>query len=898
VAKSATRLNLLVENRIARYLLAIAAVAVAFALRLAFIPLLAGTRAPFGFFFAAVMATSVSGGVGPGVLALLLSLPIGAAFVMRAGYPLSHAAIQSLLFTVEGLVVIYFTFLVRQGREAAREANRQLRRANEEIRRAEAHTHELLELAPDAFFQSDLSGRFTDVNQAACRLLGYSRDELMSKTIFDVIPEEDASRLEAVREKLLVPGRAERAEWIHKRKDGTFVPLEVSANILPDGRWQAFARDISERKRIEDERQVFVSFLENSSDFIGVADPDGKPIYVNPAGRRLVGLPAHHPVETTQMLEYYPPDQRAFASDVIVRSMFEQGRWEGETYFRHWQTQDAIPVSDAHFLIRDPRTGRILGTGTITRDISMARRITTEREELLARERLAREQAESANERLRESEERFRLTIDEAPIGMARVALDGRFVRVNHALCEIVGYSPDELTALTFQAITHPDYRDADVAAARQLARGEIPSYKVEKQYVRKDGSAVDVQLSVSVLRSGNGTPLNYISQIEDITERKRAESALRLSEAKFSGIISIAADAIISVDENQQITIFNEGAERIFGYPRIEVIGKPLEMLIPDRFRVAHRQHFARFFASQETSRTMAQRQDVFGLCKNGKEFPAEASISKVGVGGVMLFSVVLRDITERKSIDEALRRAVTAREQVLRIVAHDLRNPLTTIMQSAALAQRGSEPERLNKRLDIISRAAVRMDHLIQDLLDVSLIEAGQLQIEADRLSASDLVHDAVDMQTPLASSSGLDIRVDVPHDGDVLWANRERLHEVFENLIGNAIKFTEAGGHITVGATSRDGDVLFSVADTGCGIAVENLPQVFDPFWQAVPKAGNLGAGLGLPITKGIVEAHGGRIWVESSVGHGSTFFFTIPKAPPDADHAIQADPRLKA
>jgi PAS domain S-box-containing protein len=769
VAKSATRLNLLVENRIARYLLAIAAVAVAFALRLAFIPLLAGTRAPFGFFFAAVMATSVSGGVGPGVLALLLSLPIGAAFVMRAGYPLSHAAIQSLLFTVEGLVVIYFTFLVRQGREAAREANRQLRRANEEIRRAEAHTHELLELAPDAFFQSDLSGRFTDVNQAACRLLGYSRDELMSKTIFDVIPEEDASRLEAVREKLLVPGRAERAEWIHKRKDGTFVPLEVSANILPDGRWQAFARDISERKRIEDERQVFVSFLENSSDFIGVADPDGKPIYVNPAGRRLVGLPAHHPVETTQMLEYYPPDQRAFASDVIVRSMFEQGRWEGETYFRHWQTQDAIPVSDAHFLIRDPRTGRILGTGTITRDISMARRITTEREELLARERLAREQAESANERLRESEERFRLTIDEAPIGMARVALDGRFVRVNHALCEIVGYSPDELTALTFQAITHPDYRDADVAAARQLARGEIPSYKVEKQYVRKDGSTVDVQLSVSVLRSRDGAALSYVSQIEDITDRKRAEKALR---------------------------------------------------------------------------------------------------------------------------------RAVTSREQVLRIVAHDLRNPLTTIMQSAALAQRGSEPERLNKRLDIISRAAVRMDHLIQDLLDVSLIEAGQLQIEADRLSASDLVHDAVDMQTPLASSSGLDIRVDVPHDGDVLWANRERLHEVFENLIGNAIKFTEAGGHITVGATSRDGDVLFSVADTGCGIAVENLPQVFDPFWQAVPKAGNLGAGLGLPITKGIVEAHGGRIWVESSVGHGSTFFFTIPKAPPDADHAIAADPRLKA
>jgi len=766
---SATRLNLLVENRIARYLLAIATVAVAFALRLAFAPM-AGTRAPFGFFFAAVTVTSVSAGVGPGVLALLLSLPLGAAFVVSTGYPLSHAAFQSVLFAVEGLVVIYFTFLIRQGREVAQEANRQLLRANEEVRRAEAHRHELLELAPDAFFQSDLSGRFTDVNQAACRLLGYSRDELLSRTVFDVIPEEDANRLKAVREKLLVPGRAERADWIHKRKDGTLIPLEVSANILPDGRWQAFARDVSERRRIEDERQVFVSFLENSPDFIGVADPAGKPIYVNPTGRRMVGLPAHYPVETTTMLDYYPAAQRGFASEVIFQSMVEQGRWEGETYFRHWERQEAIPVSDAHFLIRDPRTGRLLGMGTITRDISMARRIATEREELLARERIAREQAESANERLRESEERFRLTIDEAPIGMALVALDGRFVRVNHALCEIAGYSPDELTALNFQTITHPDYLDADIAAAAQLARGDISRYKVEKRYIRKDGSSVDVQLSVSVLRSWNGTPLNYISQIEDIAERKRAEKALR---------------------------------------------------------------------------------------------------------------------------------RAVTARDQVLRIVAHDLRNPLATILQSAELARRGSEPERLNKRLDVISRAAMRMDHLIQDLLDVSLIEAGQLKIEADRVSASEVVLDAVDMQMPLASSSDLDIRVAVAHEGDVLWANRERLHEVLENLIGNAIKFTEAGGHITVGAASRDGDVLFSVADTGCGIAVENLPHVFDPFWQVVPKAGNLGAGLGLPITKGIVEAHGGRIWVESTLGRGSTFFFTIPKAPPsDADDGKHAVRELKA
>ena len=525
-------------------------------------------------------------------------------------------------------------------------------------------------------------------------MLGYERDELVGKTLFDIVPPEDASRLEAVRADLLTPGRVDRAEWTLIRKDGTFVPVEVSSNILSDGRWQAFVRDISERKRFEDERQVFVSFLENSSDFIGIADPNGKPLYVNPAGRRMVGLPADYPVENTQIPEYYPSDQRAYASDVIVRSMVEHGRWHGETYFRHWQTQEAIPVSDEHFMIRDPETGRVLGMGTITRDISDARRIAAEREQLLAREQLARRQAETANEQLRESEEkyralfdsidegfcvievlfddadnaldyrflevnrvfekqtgisnavgrrmreiapaheehwfqiygqvaltgesrrfenpavalgrfydvyafrlgrpeqrqvailfnditkrkqveealqeseeRFRLTIDEAPIGMALVALDGRFVRVNRALCEIVGYSSDELTGLTFQAITHPDDLDADLALKGQLARGEIPRYQLGKRYIRKDGTIVDIQLSASILRSREGAPLYYIAQIEDITERKRAEAALKDSERRLTLALDSAQMGMWDLDLLTDTSVRSLRHDQIFGY-------------------------------------------------------------------------------------------------------------------------------------------------------------------------------------------------------------------------------------------------------------------------------------------------------------------------------------------
>jgi PAS domain S-box-containing protein len=521
--------------------------------------------------------------------------------------------------------------------------------------------------------------------------------------------------------------------------------------------------------------------------------------------------------------------------------------------------------------------------GTVTRDISETQRNTNERERLLAAEQAARRQLEAAIARVRESEELFRLTVDEAPIGMALVALDGTFTRVNRVLCEITGYNAEELTKLKFQDITHPDDFSTDVRLSHQLARGEIPRYQLEKRYIRRDGSIVDIMLSRSILRGPDNAPLCYITQVEDISERKRAERAVQRSEAKFSGIVSIAADAIISVDTNHRITVFNEGAEQIFGYSKQEMVGASFERLIPERYRAGHRASVDLFAAGAASARTMAERREVYGLRKSGEEFPAEASISKVTVGGDTFLSVVLRDITYRKSVEEALLRAVAARDEVLGIVAHDLRNPLSVIMMQANAMRRrlgdGSD-RRDSEGPQMLLNAATRMNQLIQDLLDVALVEAGQFKVELAPILPTDLARDAVDMQTSLATGAGIEIRLEVEPGLCTVWGDRKRLLQVFENLIGNAIKFTPPGGRIVVRVAARDEGVMFSVTDTGPGIAPDAVQHVFDRFWQATTRARRLGAGLGLPITKGIVDAHAGRIWVESEVGRGTTFFFTIP------------------
>jgi signal transduction histidine kinase len=248
-------------------------------------------------------------------------------------------------------------------------------------------------------------------------------------------------------------------------------------------------------------------------------------------------------------------------------------------------------------------------------------------------------------------------------------------------------------------------------------------------------------------------------------------------------------------------------------------------------------------------------------------------------------LAAVALRRVylleNERESRARA-EQAVRIRDDVLGIVSHDLRNPLNTILLSSTLVlEEELADEQRVKQLEIIKRAAERMNRLIQDLVDVARMEAGKLSVDLSIQPAALLAREAFEAQRALAEKHSITFVSALAERLPRVAADRDRVLQVFSNLIGNAVKFTREGGSITVRGEERDGEVVFSVEDTGIGIRAEDIPCLFDPYWQATRTA-HLGTGLGLSICKGIVEAHGGRIWTESEVGKGSTFRFTLPAA----------------
>lgn len=1002
-----------------------------------------------------IMRVATSPGPG-GVLLRRLVLPALLAPVLL-GFIINHisqrlgiqesALLVAVLASAMGLVVILLLIVTAvpiDRTHAALEASR-------------ARTQSLVEQAPDGVFVADLDGFYTDVNSAGCRMLGYSRQELIGKSIVDIILPEDAPRLTLSKTRLL-SGQSDVGEWVLRKKDGGRVPVEVSARILPDGRWQGLVRDISERKRLERSLQRSHAELARAQAVANIGswqlDVCNDVLQWSEQECRIFAVPPGTTTTYEAFLALVHPDDRGYVDE----------RWAAALRGEPYDIEHRIVVGGDVRWVREKAELEFDGRGALLGGIGITQDITE-------RKRLEAEQSR-ARDLIRESQQRLELALAggglatwDWDIGTGEVIFSPRWA-------EMRGFRPEEIRPHvdSWTSGVHPDDLPGLQKALAEHFEGLSPEYRAEYRVRNRAGQWRWIfDLGRVFARDERGQPSRMAGVELDISERKRFEQELAIAEAKSSGILSISPDAIISIDEDQRITLFNAGAEKIFGYTKAEALGAPLDMLVPPRHRSAHRQHVSRFAAAHEGARRMAAERggEIWGLRKNGEEFPADAAISRLEVGGQRILTVALRDITQQKQVEneqrflaqfgaalastldyeetarhvagqiagglsdvcivetESLgeeheqcrfvahrepgqaalavrlermpidrsrpylgsavfgtrhallvsevtpeyldsiaqneeqrevlrelapkslaalplctggavvgaiialrtttaraygrgelpflenvahraalvlekarlysvaRHAIQMRDDVLGIVAHDLRNPLGAILIQAALLGRRAEEPAARKPSEVIERAAKRMNRLIQDLLDVARMEGGRLSIEQQRITARQALSESARAEEALAASAALELRLDVAPDLPEVWADHDRLLQIFENLIGNAIKFTDPGGRITLGAAPRDGEVLFWVADTGGGIAAEDLPHVFERFWQA-RKAGRHGAGLGLPIVKGIVEAHGGRIWAESTLGRGTCFFFTIPTAARAQTSRAQAPP----
>jgi PAS domain S-box-containing protein len=584
--------------------------------------------------------------------------------------------------------------------------------------------------------------------------------------------------------------------------------------------------------------------------------------------------------------------------------------------------------------------------------------------------------------------------LDESPIGTAIAGPDGRWIRVNRAFAEIVGYAPEELVGRAFEDVTHPMDVDFDRNQVAKLDRGELHAYERFKRYLRKDGSIVFVHLVVSVARDAGGKVLCRLAQVKDVTERMRADEALRRSESNFRRLFDQASDGILISDSDGRFRDANAAACQMLRTSRDAIVGKTPEDFVPMEQIPAIIEEREQLL---DNNRSAVVREMTFRRC-DGALVPIELSSKFLLDGRQVAF---MRDISERKRADrereDSLRWVHTVleqspvglilvrgpgckhlevnsrlqemiggpvesfdqlsgvllaangapiehddcvcvqamsgdipapRERLLRhrdgglipvitsaapivdaggtvcgvvlavqdisaakelerlraewasVVAHDLRQPLGAISLNAQVLARATEDERLRVRVERIRSAAQRLQRMVDDLMDLSRLDARRLELVRQSVDLPALVRASVERMSLEAPDRSFDVRV----DGEIPAADADpdRLAQVMENLLTNAVKYGTGGTPIVVAIEHAGTEIAVAVTNDGQELPAEDLSRLFQRFQRSASAKlhGIKGTGLGLYITRSLVEAHGGHIAAASTPPGRITFRFTIP------------------
>lgn len=485
-------------------------------------------------------------------------------------------------------------------------------------------------------------------------------------------------------------------------------------------------------------------------------------------------------------------------------------------------------------------------------------------------------QLEAQNDHLREHEERWQL--------MMRGTGDGIFdwnVRTGTLLmsaqyCAMLGYKKDELSPHidTWKGLLHPSDRHRVLGQLQAYFDRQIAEFAVEYRLRCKAGGYKWILARGQAVWNGSGTPQRMVGTHQDIDDRKLAESALRYSEQKFRTVFDTIASGLLIISPLCGLLEVNDTLCRMLGYSESELLAMGIEDLIDPGDRHLTPEILERLKSGELSS---YQTEQQF-LTKSGRPIWGLFNATIMETAGQILYLIAqIVDISERKAIEQM-------KDEFISTVSHELRTPLTSIQGSLLLLSSGLYDNKLEQKknmLEIATQETIRLVRLVNDILDLQRLESGQVLLVKESCNVADLIGQSVTVMEPLADRAQVAI-VSRAIEAKV-WAAHDLIVQTLTNLIGNAIKFSEPNSEIKVSAKLQEEDVIFIVRDWGCGIPADKQQLIFERFQQVDMSDSRRrgGTGLGLSICQNIVHQHGGKIWVESQIDKGSTFYFTVPR-----------------
>ena len=480
---------------------------------------------------------------------------------------------------------------------------------------------------------------------------------------------------------------------------------------------------------------------------------------------------------------------------------------------------------------------------------------------------------------LRLSEERFHGIYSSSNDAIGYVNNEGILVDVNEAFTKLTGYSRQELlSGKKYHDITPKEYHEFEGAKIKELFQ-KGSSIEYEKEYIRSDGTRIPILLTVFMVKGSGGKPVGLAAIIRDMSQQRRHEEM----KSHLAAIVDSSDDAIIGKTLEGVITSWNQAAERLYGYKAEEVIGKPVSVIIP-------------FECSGEIAQISKQLKEGKGienletvrLHKDGIPIDVSLTISPVkdSSGRIVGAATIARDITKRKKAEKEMEEALRMKTEFTSTVSHELRTPLAISKEALSLLSRGKVGDLTEKQKEIVNIANLNIDRLsvlINDVLDFSKIEAGKMELFREWVDVVSLLKESCEGWKLKAGAKRIELSLSVSKPSIMLFIDKIRFLQILANFLSNAVKFAPEGGRVELSAQELDSKVKFSVIDNGPGIAKEDFKKLFQRFEQInrVHGPGAQGTGLGLSIAKGLVDLHGGEITVESKLGNGSKFSFTIPR-----------------